>query len=167
MVWTNLGKQKMFEEFFASGAIGSSFRMCLATSAGDWNVSTTSTSALSVVSSLPGTNAAGNDIGGFSGVVITRDDAADQANFDVSSAQQLGLASAVRAVLQTAGDSFQFSGAFDDARYVVLVDAGTAEQAFDYTTAANNVYAWWDIGSEQNVSQGNTLTITNLSLQGQ
>jgi len=169
MVWTNIGKQKMFEEFFASGAIGDTFRMCLATSAADggWNVSTVDSSAISVVSSLDGTDAAGNTIGGLSGLVVVRDAAGDQANFDVSSAEDLELASAVRAVLQTQGDTFQFSGAFDDARYVVLIDAGALGDAFDHTTGVNNLYAWWDIGTEQNVSQGNTLTITNLSLQGQ
>lgn len=167
MVWTNFGKQKMFEEFFASGAIGDTFRLCLATSGGNWDVSAKDTADFSAVSSLPGTDGAGNTIGGPSGLVIVRDGTGDQANFDVSSASSLGLASAVRAVLQTAGDTFQYSGAFDDARYVVLVDAGAEGDAFVFSAGTNNIYAWWDIGSEQNVSQGNTLTITNLSLQGQ
>lgn len=166
MVWTNLGKQKMFEEFFASGAIGESFRLCLAASspASDWTVDTSSTADLTPVSSLPKTS---NLEGGTSGLIVVRDDVADATNFDVSSAEDLELVSAVRAVLQTAGDDFQFSGAFTDARYVVLVDAGVLNSAFDFETALNNVYAWWDIGSNQTVSQGNTLTITNLSLQGQ
>jgi hypothetical protein len=166
MVWTNLGKQKMFEEFFASGAIGDTFRLCLASSggAGDWTVDTSSTADLTAVSSLD--KATGTE-GGTSGLIIVRDGTSDATNFDVSSADDLGLASAVRAVLQTAGDDFQYSGAFDNARYVVLVDAGAEGSAFDFTTATNNVYAWWDIGSNQNVSKGNTLTITNLSLQGQ
>jgi len=166
MVWTNLGKQKMFEEFFASGAIGDTFRLCLASSgeAGDWTVNTSSTADLSVVSSLD--KPTGIE-GGTSGLIIVRDGVSDAANFDVSSAEDLGLASAVRAVLQTAGDGFQYSGAFIDARYVVLVDAGASGSPFDFSTGTNNVYAWWDIGSDQNVSEGNTLTITNLSLQGQ
>jgi len=167
MVWTNFGKQKMFEEFFASGAIGDTFRLCLATSAGTWDVSAKDTAEFTAVSSLPGTDDAGNTIGGPSGLVIVRDGTGDQANFDVSSASSLGLASAVRAVLQTAGDTFQYSGAFDDARYVVLVDAGAVGDAFVFSAGTNNIYAWWDIGTEQNVSPGNTLTITNLSLQGQ
>ena len=52
MVWTNLGKEKMFEEFFCSGAIDDTFRLVLCTSAGSWNASTSHTSSLSAVSSL-------------------------------------------------------------------------------------------------------------------
>ena len=162
MVWTNLGKQRMFEEFFASGSVDATFRLCLASSVGTWTADTSSTSDVSAVSSLP--NAAGDE-GGTSGLVVLRDAVADGANFDVSTASDLGL-SAVRAVLQTGDNAFQYSGAFNGARYVLLAAAGAEGSAFDFTTN-NEIYAWWDIGSAQDISSGNTLTITSLSLQGQ
>tara|TARA_Y100001972_G_scaffold71266_1_gene86662 strand:- start:5657 stop:6157 length:501 start_codon:yes stop_codon:yes gene_type:complete len=166
MVWTNLGKQRMFEEFFCSGAVDATFRVVLldntATSGLNADTSSTAQSGLSgaVVSSLPDGN-----LGGTSGLVVLRDGTADQANFDVSSASQLS-ASAARAVLQTANNSFQFSGAFSNARYVALVEAGAENSAFDFTSG-KEIYAWWDIGTDTDIATGNTLTITNLSLQGQ
>ena len=169
MVWTNLGKQKMFEEFFCSGAVDATFRLVLCSAVnteGSWSYDTSTTTQVSAVSSLPGTDANGDVIGGTSGLVVIRDATGDSLNFDVSSSADLGLASAVRAVLQTADNAFQYSGAFDGARYVVLAAAGAEDSAFDFT-AGKDIYAWWDIGSAQDITEGNTLTITSLSLQGQ
>ncbi len=167
MVWTNLGKQRMFEEFFCSGSVDATFRLCLASSVGTWDSTTSSTQDVSAVSSLPGTDTAGDVIGGTSGLVVIRDAVGDQLNFDVSSAEQLGGGgSAVRAVLQTGDNAFQYSGAFAGARYVVLVAAGAEDSAFTFSND-NEIYAWWDIGSAQEITAGNTLTITSLSLQGQ
>jgi hypothetical protein len=42
MAWTNLGKQRMFEEFFCSGAIDETFRLVLCSSTGSWTASTSS-----------------------------------------------------------------------------------------------------------------------------
>ena len=171
MAWTNLGKEHMFAEFFASGTVDDTFRLilCSAVQVGSWDADTSSTADLSAVSSLPGTNSNGDAIGGTSGLVIVRDASADGANFHISSAFQVGGAdsSAVRAVLQTGNDAFQFSGEFNGARYAVLVRAGDQGSAFDFSGTTENVYAWWDIGQETNISDGNTLTITSLSLQGQ
>ena len=172
MAWTNLGKEHMFAEFFASGTVDDTFRLILCsatTDAGTWDADTSSTADLRAVSSLPGTNSDGDAIGGTSGLVIVRDASADGANFDISSAFQVGGAdsSAVRAVLQTGNDAFQFSGAFNGARYAVLARAGAQGSNFDFDGTTENVYAWWDIGQETNISDGNTLTITSLSLQGQ
>ena len=166
MVWTNLGKQKMFEEFFCSGAVDAQFRLvlCSATNTeGSWSYDTSTTTQVSAVSSLPtgdGTQ------GGTSGLIVIRDETNDGQYFDVSSHTDLGLASAVRAVLQTGNNAYQFSGAFEGARYVVLAAAGAEGSAFDFT-AGKDIYAWWDIGSAQDITVGNTLTITSLSLQGQ
>ena len=172
MVWTNLGKQRMFEEFFCSGAVDATFRVVLlnntATSALTADTSSTSVLALSgaVVSSLPSTASGSPGLGGTSGLTIVRDAAFDGSNFEVSSSSQLG-ASAARAVLATGNNAFQFSGAFSNARYVALVQGG-ASQATPFTFANNNeIYAWWDIGTDADIAAGNTLTITNLSLQGQ
>ena len=169
MVWTNLGKERMFEEFFCSGAIDATFRLCLATSAGGdgvWNVSAADSSAMTVISSLPDTSDLDGK-GGYSGIIVVRDATSDGLNFDVSSAEDLGTSGSCRAVLQTGANDFQYSGAFDGARYVVLVAAGDKGSSFTFSDAGNNVYAWWDIGSQTNISEGNTLTITSLSLQGQ
>ena len=171
MVWTNLGKQRMFEEFFCSGAVDATFRVVLldntATSALTADTSSTSVAALSgtVVSSLPGTGGSFG-LGGTSGLTVVRDAVFDGSNFEVSSSSQLG-ASAARAVLATGDNAFQFSGAFSNARYVALVQGG-ASQTTNFTFASNNeIYAWWDIGTDTDIASGNTLTITNLSLQGQ
>ena len=158
MAWTNLGKQRMFEEFFASGAVDSEFRLVLCSSVGDWSADTSSTADVSVASSLVDGNQ-----GGTSGIRVIRDGTGDQANFDVSSAEQLSL-SAVRAVLQTGSDNFQFSGPITGARYVVMAAGG--DGTFDFESG-QEIYAWWDIGTDTNIGQGNTLTITSLSLQGQ
>ena len=166
MVWTNLGKQKMFEEFFCSGAVDAQFRLvlCSATNTeGSWSYDTSTTTQVSAVSSLPTDD---NTQGGTSGLIVLRDATGDGLNFDVSSHINLGLASAVRAVLQTDNNAYQFSGAFEGARYVVLAAAGAENSAFDFT-AGKDIYAWWDIGSAQDITAGNTLTITSLSLQGQ
>ena len=166
MVWTNLGKQKMFEEFFCSGAVDATFRLVLCSAVnteGSWSYDTSTTTQVSAVSSLPtddGTQ------GGTSGLIVLRDETNDGQYFDVSSHTDLGLASAVRAVLQTGNNAYQFSGAFEGARYVVLAAAGAEGSAFDFT-AGKDIYAWWDIGSAQDITVGNTLTITSLSLQGQ
>jgi len=160
MAWTNLGKQRMFEEFFASGAIESEFRLVLCSAVGDWNADTSSTTDVSAASSL----ISGNQ-GGTSGIIVVRDGTGDQANFDVSSATQLNL-SAVRAVLQTGNDDFQFSGLITGARYVVLAAGPDSEGTFNFE-GGHEIYAWWDIGQPTNIAAGNTLTITALSLQGQ
>ena len=168
MVWANLGKHRMFEEFFCSGAVDATFRVVLldntATSALTADTSSTGQSDLSgtVVSSLP---TVANNLGGTSGLVVLRDGTGDQANFDVSSASQLS-ASAARAVLQTSNNAFQFSGAFSNARYVALVEAGGVGDSFTFSDN-KEIYAWWDIGTDTDIAAGNTLTITNLSLQGQ
>ena len=166
MVWTNLGKQKMFEEFFCSGAVDAQFRLvlCSATNTeGSWSYDTSTTTQVSAVSSLP---TADSTQGGTSGLIVVRDETDDGQYFDVSSNYDLGEASAVRAVLQTAGNAYQFSGDFAGAEYVVLVAAGDEGSTFDFT-AGKDIYAWWDIGSPQTIGSGNTLTITSLSLQGQ
>jgi hypothetical protein len=162
MVWTNLGKQRMFEEFFCSGTVDDTFRLVLCASAGDWNADTSSTRDLTVVSSLA--NNLGTE-GGSSGIVVVRDATADGFNFDVSSSEQLSL-SAARAVLQTGEGLFQFSGPISSAKYIAMAAAGTLNSAFDFASG-HEVYAWWDIGVETNISAGNKLAITDLSLQGQ
>jgi len=160
MSWTNLGKQRMFEEFFCSGAVPSEFRLVLCSAVGDWNADTSSTADVSAASSV----ISGNQ-GGTSGLIVLRDSVGDQANFDVSSATQLNL-SAVRAVLQTGNDDFQFSGLITGARYVVLAEGPDSEGTFNFE-GGHEIFAWWDIGTETNIAEGNTLTITALSLQGQ
>lgn len=160
MSWTNLGKQRMFEEFFASGSVASEFRLVLCSAVGDWNADTSSTADVSAASSV-----IAGDQGGFSGLRVVRDDVADQANFDVSSSTQLSL-SAVRAVLQTNNNAFQFSGLISNARYLVLAEGLNSEGEFNFSEG-HEIYAWWDIGATTTVVAGNTLTITGLSLQGQ
>jgi hypothetical protein len=162
MVWTNLGKQRMFEEFFCSGTVDDTFRLVLFSSTGEWSADTSSTRDLYVASSLADSNGIE---GGVSGVIVVRDNQADGLNFDVSSSSQLSL-SAARAVLQTSPTAFQFSGPITEARYIAMTAAGAYGEAFDPTTD-HEIYAWWDIGVSTNIAAQNTLVITSLSLQGQ
>lgn len=157
-MWTNLGKQRMFEEFFEASSIHTDFRLQLASataptySDGTWNPNVSSTSQVGLVSSLTVNT---------SGLVVPRS-TVTTSGFDVSSGVQLG-ASAARAVLVTAGDVYQYSGTITGARYVLLTES---KAAGSFVANAAEIYAWWDIGSETNVTTGNTLTVTNLSLQG-
>ena len=156
MAWTNLGKQRMFEEFFEASSVHTDFRLQLASGTapdpgdGTWNPNVSSTSQVTLVSSLEVV---------YSGLVVPRS-TVTTSGFDVSSGVQLG-ASAAKAVLVTAGDEYQYSGLIPGARYVMLTEG---KAVFDPTAA--EIYAWWDIGSAQTIGVGNTLTITGLSLQG-
>lgn len=163
MAWTNLGKEEMFKEFFTSGTLENNFRLVLCTSDGQFDASTASTSNLTAVSSLP--NSEGTE-GGTSGIVVNRDGSSDGLNFDVSTASQIG-ADAARAVLQTGIESYQFSGAFYDARYLILVKGVVEGSAFNFTSGSNNVFAWWDIGVNTTIPEGSILSLGNVSLQGQ
>lgn len=152
----------MFEEFFEASSVNTDFRLLLASStspiagAVSWNSDLSSTSQIGLVSSL---------LVGSSGLVIPRS-TVTTSGFDVSSGLQLGglNASAARAVLQTAGDAYQYSGALAGAEYVLLVEGEMAAAAFVPGNA--EVYAWWSIGNKITLTPGNTITITGLSLQG-
>jgi len=156
MVWTNLGKQRLFEEFFEASSISNNFRLQLASDAvpstdtGVWDAKVASTSEVTLVSAA---------VVGVSGLQVTRNSGLS-VDFDVSGADALGQ-DAARAVLQTTGNAFQFNGPITNARYVLLTEE-------DPSFNANNaeIYAWWDIGSLTNITTGNTLTINNLTLQG-
>ena len=156
-MWTNRGKQRMFEEFFEASSVANDFRLQLAASTvptgnSQWGANVSSTSQVGLVSALEV---------GTSGLLVPRS-TTSTSGFDVSSWLQITpAASAARAVLQTAGDVYQFSGTITGARYVMLTESVSA--GFDASGA--EIYAWWNIGNETNINAGNTLTITNLSLQ--
>lgn len=157
MAWTNRGKQRMFEEFFEASSVASNFRLQLASATvpvgeSAWDSNVSSTSQVVLVSALTVET---------SGLQVPRDGVAGT-GFDVSSWEDLTDVSAARAVLQTANDAYQYSGTITGARYVLLT-----EEKSTFDAADAEIFAWWDIGSEQNIADGNTLTITALSLQGQ
>ena len=162
-MWTNRGKQRMFEEFFEASSVSNNFRLQLASAtvptgaATNWGADVSNTSQVVLVSALTTEAAVVNPSG-----LLVRRSTTDSSGFDVSSWLQITpAASAARAVLQTAGDVYQFSGTITGARYVLLTES---KEAFDANDA--EIYAWWEIGpAETNISEGNTLTITNLSLQ--
>jgi len=160
-MWTNRGKQRMFEEFFEASSVATDFRLQLASATvpdgnSQWGANVSSTSQVVLVSALEV---------GTSGLLVPRE-TTSTSGFDVSSWLQITpAASAARAVLQTAGDVYQYSGTITGAKYVLLTEfANTPAGTFDASGA--EIYAWWDIGPEEtNITEGNTLTITNLSLQ--
>lgn len=156
-MWTNRGKQRMFEEFFEASSVANDFRLQLAASTvpdgnSEWGANVSSTSQVSLVSALSV---------GTSGLLVPRS-TTSTSGFDVSSWLQITpAASAARAVLQTAGDVYQYSGTITGARYVMLTESVSA----GFNPSGAEIYAWWDIENQTNISEGNTLTITNLSLQ--
>lgn len=153
----------MFEEFFEASSVANDFRLQLASAtvptggATVWGADVSNTSQVVLVSALTTEAAVVNP----SGLLVPRS-TNSTSGFDVSSWLQITpAASAARAVLQTAGDVYQFSGTITGARYVLLTES---KAGFDAEDA--EIYAWWEIGpAETNISEGNTLTITNLSLQ--
>tara|TARA_R110000851_G_scaffold188471_4_gene338516 strand:+ start:592 stop:1086 length:495 start_codon:yes stop_codon:yes gene_type:complete len=163
-MWTNLGKQRMFEEFFETSAVGTNFNLQLATSAlqshslGGWGADVSSTNEVNLVTASSVTQ-----VDDLSGLLVAR----DGNSLQVSSNIDLGYAvSAARAVLSTADNAFRFYGPIADASYVLLTSPGPAHLD-QYPTAANReIYAWWSIGAVTNITSGNTLTIDSLSLQG-
>jgi hypothetical protein len=158
-MWTNRGKQRMFEEFFEASSVATDFRLQLASATvpegnSTWGSNVSSTSQVVLVSALEV---------GTSGLLVPRS-TTTTSGFDVSSWIQISPASAARAVLKTEGDVYQYSGTITGAKYVLLTEfANTPAGTFDASGA--EIYAWWDIGDETNITAGNTLTITNLSLQ--
>ena len=160
-MWTNLGKQRMFEEFFEASSVNTTHFMLQLASAlpvptdqVGWDANLSSTAQVGLVSA--------SSIG-TSGMPVPRTTDKSASGFNVSSAHQLG-ASAARAVLETAGDVYKYHGPILGARYVLLTEGTDSTVTFD--PAAAEVYAWWDIGQDTNIATGNTLTITDLSLQG-
>ena len=149
-MWTNLGKQRLFEEFFEASSIGTEFHLQLASATpGSWGANMSSTADVGLVSSVGQTDG--------SGLLVPRD-GTSVSRFTVSTALELSL-SASRAVLITANDAFQFSGAIASAKYVLLTNDGAVPQD-------REIYAWWSIGeSPVTVDVGNTLTINSASLQ--
>jgi hypothetical protein len=161
MAWTNLGKEKMFESFFCSGAVEDGFRLILAGASPPLTADTLSTSAITLVSSVITEGG-----GGTSGIRVSKDENDDGFNFDVSGSAVLG-ADAARAVLQTSSSDFEFTGEITDARYVVLVGHDSSDKAGGFEFKGNNIYAWWDLGQTVSIPSGSLLNIRNLSLQGQ
>jgi len=162
-MWTNRGKEVMFEEFFEASSVSTDFRLQLAsatvpTGQTEWGANVSNTSQVVLVSALTPEE---SSIVNPSGLIVIRS-TTSTSGFDVSSGVELGL-SAARAVLVTTGDRYQFSGTITGARYVLLTESKTPTGTFVANDA--EIYAWWDIGVETNITEGNTLTITNLSLQ--
>lgn len=161
MVWTNLGKQRMFEEFFETSAVGTAFNLQLATATlteGIWDSDVSSTNQVNLVAA-----SSVNSATDTSGLLVARDGDA----LMVSSNVDLGYTvSAARAVLYTAGDAMQFHGPITAASYVLLTSPGPLHLGDDESPVTNEIYAWWAIGSVTNISSGNTLTINTLTLQG-
>ena len=81
MAWTNLGKQRMFEEFFEASSVHNDFRLQLASGTapdpgdGTWNPNVSSTSQVTLVSSLEVV---------YSGLIVPRN-TMTTSGFDVSS----------------------------------------------------------------------------------
>ncbi len=144
MVWTNIGKQKMFATSFAGSASPSAFALQLATSAVSASPDTSSTSELTLVTALYGYAA--------SGLRVNRDgvDLVVSANTDGDFAQ---------AAFRSGYEWSATGGTIADVYYVLLTEA-TADPA------NRIIWAYWQLSQEYDIPNGSRLVINSGSLRG-
>jgi hypothetical protein len=139
--FTNRGKARIFDAYARNTNVPTGFKLALCTAAiaptADTNVLTDLTEIAAGNAYTAGGQTVTRDATGFP--TLTEDDAGDQGRL------------IMRAVAWTAsGGPIPASGA--GARYAVLVDN------------ANNVIAWWDLTTDRQVSDTQTLTINSAEL---
>lgn len=146
MVWTNIGKQKMFEATFEGSALPSYFTFMLATSAtGTFDADLSSTSQITLVSS--GTGYAS------SGLRVNRD------GVDLSVSANLTSDYARATVRANYFEWTAAGGPINDVAYVLLADDGA--NPLDRT-----IWAFWALSSELDIPDTAKLRITTGALQG-
>jgi len=137
--WTNKGKMSILEEYFRNAGVPTNFYVALCTSA------TTPTEDINMFSELTEITAGqGYTTGGFQ---LARNDT----DFDVLTEDDdndRGLIQIKDIVWTASGGTIPLSG--DGARWAVLLDDNA-------TIASREVYAYWDLSSDRQVSDGQTL----------
>jgi hypothetical protein len=146
---TNRGKLRILQGYFGNTQMPSTFQIHLLTPA---TAPTAGTDAMSAVTQI----AAGN---GYStgGYTLSR----NTTDFDTFTEQDASTSALVQIkdVAWTAtGGTLPASGS--GARYAVLCDDNA-------TLASRNVYYWWDLTSEREVSNGQTLTLQDMQINAQ
>ena len=144
MAWTNIGKQRMFEQFFEASSAPSDFYLAASPSSAEFNASTVYVSSVGEVTASGGYVAGGLLVergGGVSGFLTTT-------GVDFAIAELSGSY-----VLSGSG------GTINDVKVFMLTDDNA-------TVGGREIYAYWSTGSDVDIGGDSTLTITSASLQG-
>ena len=148
MAWTNIGKQRMFEQFFEASSAPSDFYLAASPSSAEFNASTV------YVSSVGEVTASGGYVSG--GLLVER-------------------GGGVSGFLTTTGVDFAIAELSPSGSYVLSANTGQSindVKVFMLTNDTNNgpggreIYAYWSTGSDVDIGGDSTLTITSASLQG-
>ena len=145
--WTNKGKMSILEAYFRNEGSPTNFYVALCTSA---VAPTADTNAFSELTEITAGN--GYATGGYQLAkndtdfdVLTEDDTNDRGYIQVKD------------IVWTASGG-QIPSAGDGARWAVLLDDSV-------TIASREVYAYWDLSSGRQVSDGQTLSLANSELR--
>ena len=146
--WTNRGKFTLLDIVFRNATEPTVFYVALVTSATAPNADINTLSQLTEIAAGNGYTAGGisiaRDATDFD--VLTEDDAGDKALIQIKDT-----------VWTASGGPIPGSG--DGARHAVLLDDNV-------TVGSRIVLAFWSLGSDRTVSDGQTLTLQDLELQG-
>ena len=145
--WMNKGMMSILEEYFRNVGVPTNFyiALCDDTTTPDEDINT-----FSELTEVPAGQ--GYTTGGYQ---LTRNDT----DFDVlteDDTNNRGFIQVKNVVWTASGGTLPASG--DGARWAVLLDDNA-------TIASRETYAWWDLSSNRKVSDGQTLTLSNLELR--
>ena len=144
MAWTDLGKQRMFETWFEGSSAPTKFwLMAAASDTGTWDATLTNTSAVTLLSGT-----------GYpaSGYAVER----DGVDFTVSAGSGNNWA---QASLRSGYQLSASTGGLSNIHYFLLTDNNPDENA-------REIFAFWSTGSDVDIGEGNTLSITAAALRG-
>lgn len=146
--WTNRGKYSMFDAWFRNTGAPTNMYVALVTSAVAPTADTNLFSELTEIAAGNGYTSGGVSLGRNSTDfdVLTENDVNDRVEVQI------------RDITWTAaGGTLPASG--NGARYAVLLDDNV-------TVGSREVYNYWDLVSDRSVSDGQSLTLQDLELQG-
>lgn len=145
--WTNKGKMSILEAYFRNTGAPTTFYLALCTDA------TTPTADINTFSELTEITAGrGYATGGYQ---LSK----DSTDFDVlteDDTNDRGYIQILDVVWTASGGTIPSAG--DGARWAVLLDDNA-------TIASREVYAFWDLSSNREVSDGQTITLANCELR--
>lgn len=144
--WTNKGKAHVLGVTFRGVTPPTNYYVALVTSATAPTADTNTLSQLTEIANGNGYTTGGYQLSRNSTDfdTLTEDDTGDE-----------GLVQIKDVVWTASGGTLPGSG--NGARYAVLLDDNG-------TVGSREVYAWWDLSSDQSVSSGQTLTLQDLEL---
>ena len=149
MAWTNIGKQRMFEQFFEASSAPSDFYLAASPSSAEFNASTVYVSSVGEVTASGGYVSGGLLVergGGVSGFLTTT--GVDFAIAELSPSGSYVLSAS--------------EGTINDVKVFMLTD----DRPHAEGAGGREIYAYWSTGSDVDIGGDSTLTITSASLQG-